>query len=142
MTEQEFDEAAASQRPVRLKDRSRCYWRNEWYLPRIGDDGRRFIDTHTGERHAADDGMLDALRAQHEGVRVSDLRKALAGLDGEKRIVIASEGGYVDPAPEACHEETIAVESQSDDATRGRHGHASEASGYDPTETAIVLPLS
>ena len=62
MTRKQFLDAADRGRPVRLKDRSRCFYEDEWYRPHAAPDGRLAISAHTGEQHDVDDTLLDAQR--------------------------------------------------------------------------------
>ena len=56
----------------------------------------------------------------------------------DKRIVVANDhGGYRDAR--RAYAQTIAVEARCTGAEHNQHGPESEAPGWEPTETAIVL---
>ena len=61
MTRKQFLDAAGREQPVRLKDRSRCFYEDKWYRPHTAPDGRLAIATHTGEQHDVDDALLEDL---------------------------------------------------------------------------------
>ena len=139
MTRAEFDHAAKEMTPVRLKDRSRCNYVNEWYMPFIDDDGTRRIDTHTGETHLVDDSLLEALRTRERGTTVNDIIDRLATVDGSLRAVIPDgNGGFIDLT--GIRTDDIAVEARSEgDGPGNRHGPKTEASGHDPLELVAVI---
>ena len=142
MKSDEFDQAAVDGTPVRLKDRSACYYTNEWYLPGLGADGERWIETHTGENHDVDEELLEKLRtAGGPGLTNNALVDALAFHGGRLRIVVATDDGGYDDLVVASEAGEMAVESRSDTNAEGSgyHGPASEARGCEPTETVIVL---
>lgn len=45
---------------MRLKDRSLCFYEDEWYEP-AASRGHRWIETHTGETHDVDADLLAQL---------------------------------------------------------------------------------
>ena len=58
MTRTEFTAAATDERRVRLLDRSRAFYVDEWYEPAVNDDGTLNLHTHTGEDINVDDDLL------------------------------------------------------------------------------------
>ncbi|MCY4638087.1 MAG: hypothetical protein OXG04_26945 [Acidobacteria bacterium] len=136
MTRADFEAAAREGTRVRLKDRSRCNYRNEWYAPRAEPDGALFIDTHTGESRTVDAELLAALRLQEQGPTVGDAIAALETLDRRMRLVLADGDGFVDWRRIETTE--IAVEACSDRGS-DRHGPTAEASGEDPVEQVAVM---
>ena len=141
MTEADFRQHAENNEPVRLKDRSTCLYVNEWYLP-VVEDGRLRIDTHTGEVHDVDAGMLEALRGRGPGTAVGDIARAIAGLDPATRIVVKlDDDTYADLAP-AVTEAVIALDSEqaTGDRTHDRHGPEQRAATlYAASEKAVVI---
>ena len=73
MTRKQFLDAADRGQPVRLKDRSRCFYEDEWYHPYAAPDGRLAIATHTGEHHDVDDTLLEALTDEIPPLTVADI---------------------------------------------------------------------
>ena len=129
MTRAEFDHAAKEMTPVRLKDRSRSNYVNEWYMPFIDDDGTRRIDTHTGETHLVDDTLLEALRTQERGTTVNDVIDRLATVDGSLRAVIPDGNrGFIDLT--RISTDDIAVEARSESDGPGNH---------DPLERVAII---
>ena len=64
MTHEEFTAAVADGRRVRLRDRTRSFYVDEWYEPIILDNGARVLYTHTGETIEADDDLLAQLTTE------------------------------------------------------------------------------
>ncbi len=142
MTREEFDRAAARESPVRLKDRTRCNYVNEWYMPMKRPDGSRAIDTHTGEVHVVDAELVDKLRERSRGTTVREIRNALANLEDEIRIVMSNgKGRFHDIETKSIGRMTIAVEAYADeDGQVGTHGEDDLATGpYDPVEEVFTI---
>ena len=127
--------------PVRLKDRSRCYYRNEWYEPTVGDDGRLLMNTHTGEVKEVDGELLDQLRTARPRATVAQLIEALSAMPADATPVVkVDETSYLELDTKRLHTEEVAVEGAAEEDDARRHGSAIEAAGpYDPTARAVVL---
>ena len=94
MTRKQFLDAAGREQPVRLKDRSRCFYEDEWYRPYTAPDGRLAIAAHTGEQHDVDDALLEDLTDEIPPLTVADvLRAAPRGDEAGTVIVIAEPDG-------------------------------------------------
>ena len=140
MTKGEFDRAVRSRTPVRLKDRTACFYQNEWYRPIRGRGGERQMEKHNGDVEVVDAELLDKLRTQEAGTKVEDLVQALMEAEAGLRIVVPSEDGGYDDVVIPAEIETIAVESRSSRDDSGYHGPDDEAVGdADPTERVLVL---
>ena len=87
MTRDEFLDAADRRRPVRLKDRSLCFYDDEWYRPYTAPDGRLAVAAHTGEQHDVDDAVLKNLTDEIPPLTVAALLRA-APRGGEARTVV------------------------------------------------------
>ena len=94
MTRKQFLNAADRGRAVRLKDRSRCFYEDEWYRPLAAPDGRLVIAAHTGERHDVDDTLLENLTDEIPLLTVADvLHAAPRGDEARTVMVIADPDG-------------------------------------------------
>ena len=91
MTRKQFLDAADRGRPVRLKDRSRCFYEDEWYHPHTAPDGRLAIDAHTGEQHAVDDTLLENLTDEIPPLTVADLLRAAPQGDEARTVVVIAD---------------------------------------------------
>ena len=78
MTRAQFAAAIAEEKRVRLMDRSRTFYVDEWYEPAVNDDGTFAIDTHTGERHNISDELLAQLTTEPAMLTVAELREQLS----------------------------------------------------------------
>ena len=142
MTREEFDRAAARESPVRLKDRTRCNYVNEWYMPIKRPDGSRAIDTHTGEVHVVDAELLDKLRERIRGTTVGEIRNALANLEDDSPMVMSNgDGRFHDIETKSIGRVTIAVEAYAEEeGQEGTHGEDDRATGpYDPIEEVFAI---
>lgn len=74
MTRTESTAAATAERRVRLLDRSRAFYVDEWYEPAVNDDGTLNLHTHTGEDIDVDDDLLTQLTAEPAVTTVGYLR--------------------------------------------------------------------
>ncbi len=94
MTRKQFLDAADRGRPVRLKDRSRCFYEDEWYRPHTAPDGRLAIAAHTGEQHDVDETLLKDLTDAIPPLTVADvLHAAHPGDEARTVLVIADPDG-------------------------------------------------
>lgn len=88
MTRTQFTEAAAEGRRVRLIDRSRAFYVDEWYDPIVNDNGTLGLDAHTGETIEVGDGLLAQLTDEPAMLTVGELRDRLGQYPDETPIVL------------------------------------------------------
>ena len=91
MTRKQFLDAADRGRPVRLKDRSRCFYEDEWYRPLAAPDGRLAIAAHTGERHDVDDTLLEDLTDEIPPLTVAHVLHATPGGDEARTVLVIAD---------------------------------------------------
>ena len=91
MTRKQFLDAADREQPVRLKDRSQCFYEDEWYRPYTAPDGRLAIATHTGEQHDVDDTLLEALTDEIPPLTVAELLRAAPRDDEAGTVIVIAE---------------------------------------------------
>ena len=131
MTRKQFLDAADRGRPVRLKDRSRCFYEDEWYHPHAAPGGRLAISAHTGEQHDVDDTLLDALTDEIPPLTVADvLHAAPRGDEARTVIVIADPDGKLQALG------AYDVEPASITTT---NGELREATPLEPSTQAVLL---
>ena len=100
MTRDEFTNAVSADQRVRLTDRSRCFYTDEWYEPFFRDDGGPAIYTHTGETFEVDDALLAELTTDPAVTTVSELEALLDRYPDEMPVVVDSHPtGYQDVDP-------------------------------------------
>ena len=90
MTRAQFTAAAAEERRVRLLDRSRAFYVDEWYDPIVDDDGSYSIHTHTGETFNVTDEMLAQLTTETAMLTVGELRDLLGRYPDDQPVVLTS----------------------------------------------------
>ena len=76
MTRAQFTAAAADERRVRLIDRSRTFYVDEWYDPAV-NEGTFTIHTHTGENIDVDVDLLAQLTTEPAVMTVGELCRHL-----------------------------------------------------------------
>ena len=131
MTRKQFLEAADRGRPVRLKDRSRCFYEDEWYRPCTGPDGRLAIAAHTGEQHEVDGALLDNLTDEVPPLTVADvLHAAHPGDEARTLLVIADPDGKL-KAPSAYDVEPTSITITN--------GDLRQAAPREPGTQAVLL---
>ena len=91
MTRDEFLAAADRGRPVRLKDRSLCFYEDEWYRPYGAPDGRLAVAAHTGEQHDVDDAVLENLTDEIPPLTVADVLRAAPRGDEARTVVVIAD---------------------------------------------------
>jgi hypothetical protein len=102
MTKEQFTAAAAEGRRVRLIDRSRTFYVDEWYDPIVDDDGTFHVDTHTGGRYGVGDNLLAKLTTEPAVMTTGDLRDLLDQYPDDTRVVLRSgDNAYGDITPES-----------------------------------------
>ena len=102
MTQEEFTAAVADGRKVRLRDRTRCFYVDEWYEPIVLDNGSRVLYTHTGETFEANDDLLAQLTTEPAIVTVGQLRELLDKYPDDTPVVLKGEhAAYGDITPES-----------------------------------------
>lgn len=94
MTRAEFAAAAAENRQVRLLDRSRTFYVDEWYDPIADNDGTLRLDTHTGETIKVGDELLAQLTTESPLLTVGELRKQLDRYADDAPVVLQSGDHY------------------------------------------------
>ena len=93
MTLAQFTEAAAKGRRVRLIDRSRAFYVDEWYDPIVNDDGTLGLDAHTGETIEVRDDLLAQLTDEPAMLTVGELRDRLGRYPDDNPVVLPSRKG-------------------------------------------------
>ena len=102
MTQAQFTAAAAEGRRVRLLDRSRAFYVDEWYEPGVNDDGTFTIGTHTGERVNVSGNLLAQLTTEPASMTVGELRRLLDRYSDDTPVVLKSGvDAYGDITPES-----------------------------------------
>ena len=103
MTRAQFTAAAAEGRRVRLLDRSRTFYVDEWYDPAVNDDGTLIIGTHTGENIDVDDDLLAQLTTEPTVMTVGELCRHLLERYPENTPVVlkSTDTAYGDITPES-----------------------------------------
>ena len=102
MTRAQFTAAAAESRRVRLLDRSRTFYVNEWYEPTVSDDGTLSLHTHTGEDVDVDDDLLAQLTTEPAVMTVGELRRLLERYPDDTAVVLKNgDNAYGDITPES-----------------------------------------
>ena len=102
MTHEEFTAAVADGRKVRLRDRTRCFYVDEWYEPNILDNGARVLYTHTGETIKANDDLLAQLTTEPAIMTAGRLKELLNEYTDDTPVVLRSEkAAYGDITPES-----------------------------------------
>lgn len=91
MTRKQFLDAADRERPVRLKDRSRCFYEDEWYRPHTAADGRLAIAAHTGEQHDVDETLLENLTDEIPPLTVADVLHAAPRGDAARTVMVIAD---------------------------------------------------
>ena len=131
MTRKQFLDAADRGRPVRPKDRSRCFYEDEWYHPHAAPDGRLAITAHTGEQHDVDDTLLDARTDEIPPLTVAGvLHAAPRGDEARTVIVIADPDGKLQ-ALGAYDAEPVSITTTN--------GELREATPLEPGTQAVLL---
>lgn len=131
MTRKQFLDAADRGRPVRLKDRSRCFYEDEWYRPHAAPDGRLAISAHTGEQHDVDDTLLDALTDEIPPLTVAGvLHAAPRGDEARTVIVIADPDGKL---------QTLGAYNVEPVSITTTNGELREATPLEPGTQAVLL---
>ena len=131
MTRKQFLDAADRERPVRLKDRSRCFYEDEWYRPHAVPDGRLAISAHTGEQHDVDDTLLDTLTDEIPLLTVAGvLHAASRGDEARTVIVIADPDGKLQ-ALGAYNAEPVSITTTNSELR--------EATPLEPSTQAVLL---
>ena len=90
MTRAEFTAAAAENRQVRLLNRGRAFYVDEWNDPIVNDDGTLDLDAHTGETIEAGDGLLAQLTDEPAILTVGELRDRLGRYPDDNPVVLPS----------------------------------------------------
>ena len=90
MTRTQFAKAAGDGRQVRLIDRSRAFYVDEWHDPIDDDDGTLHLDAHTGERIEVGDGLLAQLTDEPAMPTVGELRDRLGRYPDDNPVVLPS----------------------------------------------------
>ena len=102
MTRAQFTEAAAENRRVRLLDRSRTFYVDEWYEPAVNHDGSLRLHTHTGEDIDVGDDLLAQLTTEPAVMTVADLRRLLERYPDDTAVVLKNgDNAYGDITPES-----------------------------------------
>ena len=102
MTHEEFTAAVADGRKVRLRDRTRCFYVDEWYEPIIRDNGAPALYTHTGETIEAGDNLLAQLTTEPAIMTAGRLKALLNEYTDDTPVVLRSEkAAYGDITPES-----------------------------------------
>ena len=131
MTRKQFLDAADRGRPVRLKDRSRCFYEDEWYRPHTTPDGRLAIAAHTGEQHDVDNTLLDNLTDEIPPLTVADvLHAARPGDEARTVLVIADPDGKL---------QTLGAYDVEPASIRTTNGELREAGPREPGTQAVLL---
>ena len=131
MTRKQFLDAADQGRPVRLKDRSRCFYEDEWYRPHTTPDGGLALAAHTGEQHDVDDTLLENLTDEIPPLTVADvLHAAPRGDEARTVIVIADRDGKLQ-APGAYDVKPTSITTTN--------GELREAGPREPGTHAVLL---
>ncbi len=91
MTRKQFLDAADRERPLRLKDRDRCFYEDEWYRPYTAPDRRLVIAAHTGEQHDVDGALLENLTDEIPPLRVADVLRAAPRGDEARTVVVIAD---------------------------------------------------
>ena len=133
MTRTQFTEAAAERRRVRLIDRSRTFYVDEWYEPIVGDDGALGLDAHTGETIEVGDGLLAQLTDEPAMLTVGELRDRLRQYPDDNPVVLPSRnnsrGGIAHGGITAESIEQVLLRPHA--GTRPREARYAEASPAD-----------
>ncbi|MYH31536.1 MAG: hypothetical protein F4018_12630 [Acidobacteria bacterium] len=90
MTRAEFTAAAAENRQLRLLNRSRAFYIDEWYDPIVNDDGILALDAHTGETIEVSNGLLAQLTDEPAILTVGKLRDRLGRYPDDNPAVLPS----------------------------------------------------
>ena len=90
MTLAQFTEAAAKGRRVRLIDRSRTFYVDEWYDPAVNHDGTLRLHTHTGEDIDIGDDLLAQLTTEPAMLTVGELRDRLGQYPDDNPVVLGN----------------------------------------------------
>ena len=98
MTRDEFTNAVSADQSVRLTDRSRCFYTDEWYEPFFREDGGPAIYTHTGETIEVDEALLAELTTDPAVTTVSEL-EALLDRHPDEPVVDSHPTGCQDVNP-------------------------------------------
>ena len=102
MTRTQFTAAAAEDRRVRLLDRSRTFYVDEWYDPIVNDDGTLGLHTHTGEDIDVGDDLLAQLTTDPAVMTVADVRRLLDRYPDDTAVVLKNgDNAYGDITPES-----------------------------------------
>ena len=102
MTHEEFTAAVAGGRKVRLRDRTRCFYVDEWYEPIILDNGDPAIYTHTGKTIEANDDLLAQLTTEPAIMTIGRLKELLDEYTDDTPVVLrGGQAAYGDITPES-----------------------------------------
>ena len=124
MTLAQFTEAAAEGRRVRLLDRSRAFYVDEWYDPIVNDDGTLRLHTHTGNNIDIGDDLLAQLTTEPAVMTVADLRRLLERYPDDTAVVLKNgDNAYGDITPESIDQVLLRPHT----AARPREARYSEA---------------
>ena len=131
MTRKQFLDAADRGRPVRLKDRSRCFYEDEWYRPHTAPDGRLAIAAHTGEQHDVDDTLLEDLTDEIPPLTVADVLEAAHPRDEARTVLVIAESDGKLRAPGAYDVQPASITTTN--------GELREAGPGEPGTPAMLL---
>ena len=102
MTHEEFTAAVADGRKVRLRDRTRCFYVDEWYEPIIRDNGAPALYTQTGETIEASENLLAQLTTEPAIMTARRLKELLDQYGDDTPVVIRDDqAAYGDITPES-----------------------------------------
>ena len=101
MTRTESTAAAAEGRRVRLLDRGRAFYVDEWYEPAVNHDGTLSLDAHTGETIDVGNDLLAQLTTEPAVMTVADLRRLLERYPDDTAVVLKNgDNAHGDITPE------------------------------------------
>ena len=124
MTRAQFTEAAAEGRQVRLLDRSRTFYVDEWYEPTVNHDETLRLNAHTGETIDVGDDLLAQLTTEPAVMTVADLRRLLERYPDDTAVVLKNgDNAYGDITPESIDQVLLRPHT----AARPREARYSEA---------------
>ena len=124
MTRAQFTAAAAENRRIRLLDRSRTFYVDEWYDPIVNDDGTLRLHTHAGEDIDIGDDLLAQLTTEPAVMTVADLRRLIERYPDDTAVVLKNgDNAYGDITPESIDQVLLRPHT----AARPREARYSEA---------------
>lgn len=131
MTRKQFLDAADRGQPVRLKDRSRCFYEDEWYRPHAAPDGRLAISAHTGEQHDVDDTLLDNLTDEIPRLTVAGVLHATPRGDEARTVIVIADPDGKLQALGAYDVDPVSITTTN--------GDLREATPLEPSTQAVLL---